>query len=94
MAGGDRLELSRLEGIFGRDRELPGLLARLAARLPGEAGVEPLLSTEVWAVVLEEGLEVVEVVAVVEVLEASPQLTGAISGTNWSWLLGRREEVE
>ena len=97
MAGGDRLEVSRLDGIFGRDLEETALLARGLVRLselPGEAGVEPLLSTEVWAVVLEEGLEVVEVVAVVEVLEASPQLTGAISGTNWSWLLGRREEVE
>ena len=76
MAGGDRLEVSRLDGIFGRDLELTDLLARLVLRLSelaGEAGVEPLLSTEVWAVVLEEGVE------------ASLQFTVAISGTSCSW---------
>ena len=90
MAGGDRLEVSRLDGIFGRDLELTGLLARLVVRLSelaGEAGVEPLLSTEVWAVVLEDGVEAVEVMA-------SQQFTVAISGTSCSWALETRDGVE
>ena len=44
MAGGDRLDVSRLDGIFGRDLELTGELPRGVVSVPelaGEAGVEP-----------------------------------------------------
>ena len=43
-AGGERLDISRLDGIFGRDLELTGELPRGVVSVPelaGEAGVEP-----------------------------------------------------
>ena len=44
MAGGDRLDVSRQDGIFGRDFELTGELPSGLVSVPklgGEAGVEP-----------------------------------------------------
>ena len=58
VVGGDLLDMSRLEGMFGKDLELigdapsgaPAALGSVAAaddiELPGEAGFDPELSTD------------------------------------------------
>ena len=58
VVGGDLLDMSRLEGIFGKDLELigdsprgaPAALGSVGAaediELPGEAGFDPELSTD------------------------------------------------
>ena len=106
VVGGDLLDMSRLEGIFGKDLEFngdapsgaPAALGSAGAaddiELPGEAGFDPELSTDPEDWIVYGCWDRVGVIVVCEIgdgVESSLcPRTTDVSGTSCNWLVATR----